>query len=81
MVDIGDLVYMDKSLHKVVGIVVDKKLVPETPYAAPMDNDWASGFKRDYPETLIVKVILTCGEPRWINPRLLSLINQGNGGT
>ena len=79
MVDIGDLVYMDKSLHKVVGIVVDKKIVPASPYGAPID--FVPDYKNGYPEALIVKVVMTCGEAQWINPKLLSLINQGNGGT
>lgn len=66
MFNIGDLVRAKKSSNE-LGLIIDKKLIPDIPYAGPLDG------RRD--ERSRERLALLCywvsGETNWCDPRIL----------
>jgi hypothetical protein len=69
MIDIGDLVIY-KSNPKKLGVVIDKKLIPDEPYASPIER----GGQERYPERLALLCYWTTGGANWIDPRRLNRV-------
>ena len=69
MIDIGDLVIY-KSSPKKLGVVIDKKLIPDVPYASPIERV----EQERYPERLALLCYWTSVGTNWIDPRMLNRV-------
>jgi hypothetical protein len=79
MINIGDLVVFTSNPKK-LGVVVEKKIVPDKPYASPLESFEQvrrEGIKRG-PERLALLCYWVSGGSEWVDPRMLVVATEGS---
>ena len=79
MIDVGDLVMMRYSPNK-IGLVVDKKIQQDSPYAGPLGEYMISPRVKDalLYERLKFLCYWTSGEHQWVDASLLVAVEGEN---